>query len=510
MPIRPFNRQQAWLLPPTLGELISEDHPARFVATFVDMLDRSEWLKLGIGLEGEVLGAPAYHPRALLGVWLYGFMTGIRSSRKLEIACRDQVPSLWLTGWQHPDHNTLWRFYRDHRQQMRHLLKYTVATAIESGLVDLAVQSLDGTKVAANAAGDRTYDSDGLKRLLDRADAAISELEAQNERGDDPTLPRLPEELQEAQALRRRVQDAMERLDKNGMEKINLTDNDAQLMKGRNGIMPGYNAQAMVSPLSRETGGENIVLIMAADVGNNASDSGQLAPMLTQAEDLTGKRVPVTLADGGYHTAAALEAGESRGQVLVMGERYHNACTGPYFKDRFDYDQNSDSYICPHGQRLPFRSLRKSKLTGLWSIRVYRASRTACRTCAAFGICTKDKHSGRALWISSSDVLLLKHRQWMRSDEARTLYARRRQLSEPTFGILKEQMNARRFLLRGLANVRAEFNLLAIAFNLRTLRRVLYPTGSRNDRAETGTFNNMARDSEPCKTLDLYHAMASI
>lgn len=84
---------------------------------------------------------------------------------------------------------------------MRHLLKYTVATAIESGLVDLAVQSLDGTKVAANAAGDRTYDSDGLKRLLDRADAAISELEAQNERGDDPTPPRLPEELQEAQAL---------------------------------------------------------------------------------------------------------------------------------------------------------------------------------------------------------------------------------------------------------------------------------------------------------------------
>ena len=67
-------------------------------------------------IDGEVLGAPAYHPRALLSVWLYGFMTGVRSCRKLEAACRDQIPYLWLTGWQHPDHNTLWRFYRGHRQ----------------------------------------------------------------------------------------------------------------------------------------------------------------------------------------------------------------------------------------------------------------------------------------------------------------------------------------------------------------------------------------------------------
>jgi transposase len=86
-------------------------------------------------------------------------MTGIRSSRKLEAACRDQVPYLWLTGWQRPDHNTLWRFYQAHRDAMRKLLKYTVATAIELDLVDLAVQAVDGTKIAANAAGDRTYDA---------------------------------------------------------------------------------------------------------------------------------------------------------------------------------------------------------------------------------------------------------------------------------------------------------------------------------------------------------------
>ena len=152
MPLRPFSRDQAWLLPPSLDDLVPEDHPARFVAAFVDALDRAAWAELAVAMGGDPLGAPAYDPRALLSVWLYGFMTGVRSSRKLEMACRDQVPYLWLTGWQHPDHNTLWRFYQGHRQTMRALFARTVRTAVRVGLVDLAVQAIDGTRVGANAA----------------------------------------------------------------------------------------------------------------------------------------------------------------------------------------------------------------------------------------------------------------------------------------------------------------------------------------------------------------------
>ena len=109
--------------------------PGRFIASIVDSLDDSIWGKMSIVIDGEPLGAPAYHPRALLSVWLYGFMTGTRSSRKLEAACRDQMPYLWLTGWQHPDHNTLWRFYKEHRAKMHHLFKLTVRTAVKVDLV---------------------------------------------------------------------------------------------------------------------------------------------------------------------------------------------------------------------------------------------------------------------------------------------------------------------------------------------------------------------------------------
>ena len=142
MPLREMDREQMWLLPPTLDELLPLDHPARFVAEFVDALDRAAWAKMGVGIEGDPLGAPAYHPRALLSVWLYGFMTNVRSCRKLEAACRDQIPYLWLTGWQHPDHNTLWRFYQGHRQGMRELFKRTVRTAVSLELVDLAMQAV--------------------------------------------------------------------------------------------------------------------------------------------------------------------------------------------------------------------------------------------------------------------------------------------------------------------------------------------------------------------------------
>ena len=137
-------------------------------------------------------------------------MTGVRSSRKLEAACRDQIPYLWLTGWQHPDHNTLWRFYQAHRGAMRTLMKCTVGTAVEMGLVDLAVQAVDGTKIPGNASTDRTYNAMTLQRLLDRTEAAIAELEAQNEGGDDPPPPRLPEQLRRAEGLRGQVRAAME------------------------------------------------------------------------------------------------------------------------------------------------------------------------------------------------------------------------------------------------------------------------------------------------------------
>ncbi len=150
---------------------------------------------------------------------------------------------------------------------------------------------------------------------------------------------------------------------------------------------------------------------------------------------------------------------ETRQQLL--GDSYH--------KDRFTYDEHSDSFRCPQGQRLQF--LRIQRLNGV-PFRLYRASGAVCQACPAFEVYTRAKETGRSLMIGPYDAALRRHRAWMSTNEARDSYKRRRPLIEPVFGSIKEQLAARRFVLRGFANVSAEWALLGTAFNLRTPWRV--------------------------------------
>ena len=254
MPWRDWDREQVWLLPPSLDEVLADDHPARLVAAFVDSLTAAEWAELGVDLAGQALGAPAYHPRALLGIWLYGFMIGLRSSRRLETAGREQLALQWLSGYQQPDHNTLWRFYREHRNQLRGLLRHTVQIAARLGLVDWALQAVDGTKVAGSASSSRTYDAQQLERLLERTERAIADLEAQNEAGDEPAAARLPADLAEAKRLHAEVLAARAALAAGERRHVNLTDPDARLLRAAGGYLTGYNAQAVAVTVRYEAG----------------------------------------------------------------------------------------------------------------------------------------------------------------------------------------------------------------------------------------------------------------
>jgi transposase len=470
MRVRPFVREAGWELPSSLDDLVAADHPVRFVAQYVDGLAATEWQSMGIEWQEGGAGSHGYHPKALLAAWLWGFMTGVRSSRRLETACREQVGMLWLTGGQQPDHNTLWRFYQAHRAGMRSLLTDTVRVAVRLGLVDLAIQAVDGTKVSGNAAKERSYDQKGLDRLLDRTEQAIADLEAQNSTDDTPPPPGLPAELATAHALRERIQQV-----RRGLEpgtRVNLTDDDARLMPSRRGYVAGYNAQGAVSPLDPAVAGRTGMLMTAAEVTAAPDDHAQLLPMLDAAAETTEQLTPLSLADGGYCSAAVLAGCAERQQAVLMpaGERRRGKAAGAYHKDHFIYEAATDCYRCPQGQTLVFAGLRQRD--GRRPMRAYRAGAAVCRACPAFGICTKDRRKGRLIEISEEEPILRAQRALMATAEAKAQYARRKELIEPVFGILKEQQGLRRFLLRGKEQVRAEWCLLAVAFNLRTLARI--------------------------------------
>ncbi len=209
------------------------------------------------------------------------------------------------------------------------------------------------------------------------------------------------------------------------------------------------------------------MLITAVDTVQDAEDHHQLVNMLEQAEDTTGKKADITLADTGYHSGTNLAACEQRKQKVAIPESQEHRVNPPHY-NRFSYDAHTDSYVCPLGQTLKFIETRRvvKKV-----VRVYGGLGAVCRLCAAFGVCTKNRYRGRELLIGPFEAVLRRHRDWMTTQEVKVAYRRRKELSEPSFGIIKEQMGFRRFLLRGLYNVKTEIIMVATAFNMRTLYR---------------------------------------
>lgn len=477
MPVRPWSRTQHWELPLSLDDWVAADHPVRFLAADVDELTEADWATGGVR-PVKATGAPAYDPRLLLAAWLYGFMTGVRSARGLETACRDRLPFQWLTGRQTPDHNTLWRFDAAHRAGMRALLRHTVRTAVAAGLVEWAVLAIDGTKIAGNAAKARSLDEEGLSKLLARTEAAIAELDARHA-GDDPPPPSLPAELAGAEAVRTRVAEARARVAaEDGPARVNLTDPDAALVKSRQGVVAGDNAQAAVVALDPQVAGRPGRLIAAAEVVTDPDDHGRLLPMLAAAAATLGRTAAAAVADGGDHAGANVTGCAVQGHTIARPEAQQQALDHPDHKDAFADDAERDADPCPQGHLLTFRGV--TQRTDRPLMRVDRGLATVCRARPLFGECTTDRRPGRALEVGPSEATQRTHRAWMATADAKTPDRRRQGLIEPVFGGLKERQGARRFLLRGLAAVRAEWSLLATAANLRTLGRVW--RGSAVDR----------------------------
>ena len=200
---------------------------------------------------------------------------------------------------------------------------------------------------------------------------------------------------------------------------------------------------------------------------DEANDSAQLPPMAEQAEEMTGIRVPLNLADAGYFAGKHVAEFHCRDQQVVMPDLVRPT-NHPYHKD-ISYDDENDSYICLHGQRLHPAKLKDNKK----KVRVYRmASGSTCRDCPAFGVCTTNASIGRTLEIGVHVAELRRHRVWLATDQAKRAYQRRLALVEPLFAFLKNQLGAQRSTLRGMDNVKAKWAMLAVAFNLRTLWRV--------------------------------------
>jgi len=453
---------KSWLFPRHLEEWVPAEHPARFLREFVDTLDVAS---VGFHVRTNEDGRPNYAADLLLKVWLYGYVNGLRSLRRLERACREHVGLMWLTGLHAPDHNTLWRFWRDNRAALRKVFKLVVQVAVRAQLVDVVLHAVDGTKVLAQGAKDRVRSREQVEEVLAHVDEAVEEVMAQIEAAAESEHGpgyQLPAGWREQMLRREQLRELVAELETNDRQSIHDLEREARFMKTRReGTALAYNAQTVV-----ESGG----LIVAEAVVSEETDHQQLVPMLDQVKANVGQVAAETVADAGYHTGEQLQQAEARQYGVVIGEQRHTggkAGANPAYESaRFVYDAERDCCLCPQGKELRFQGTTTKGKGGVDPVRVYRCHQF--EQCPVRWQCSRDP-KGRTVSIGRFHAAITRQREKRATPEKRSLLKRRREIVEAPYGVIKEVMGFRRFTVAGLAQVRVQWSLICAAFNLRKL-----------------------------------------
>ena len=439
------NRDTAYLLPPSVDDWLPKDHLARFVVEIVDQLDLSELTRQYRGS-----GSEAYHPSVMLGLFIYGYATGVFSSRRIEAATYESVAFRYIAANEQPDHDSLCTFRKRFLKEIEALFVQVLCIARQMKLLKLGTISLDGTKIHANASRHSALSYGHAQKIEAQLQAEVKELLARAEAADPEPLPEglsIPEELSrreerlaaiqeakaqiEARATQRDAHEKAEfdakmkaRADKTARtgkkpggkppappssgvrptDQINLTDADSRIMpaKGK-GFEQSYNAQAAVDTES--------MLIVATTMAQVATDKQQVEPMLKVIAGLPKElgSVEQLLADNGYFSAANVERCLQANiePLLAAGRDRHH----PHWEDRFT--------------------------------------------------------EPAPLTEPASGVDRMKHR--LKTIQGRKLFGLRKQTVEPVFGIIKSVMGFRQFLLRGLDAVQGEWNLVTMAWNIKRM-----------------------------------------
>ena len=519
-------REQMVLWSQRLEDALPADHPVRLFDELMGSAAFTETFREWEQAYDLTEGQPPYHPRHLAGLYLYGMLNRLRSSRQLEAACYNRLDVIWLLSGQTPDHSTIAALATEHGQPLRRLFRDVLAVGLRAGLIKLEHVATDGTKIEADAGRGSVRSEEKIRSWLSHLDEKIAALEAEwekNERQEGTLLgertpwapcgsatpaKRMAELRRQQTRLREALAELARRVEESAGDKpvkaiASTTDPSSRCMKDKEGRRkPNYNAQLSVDG---STG-----MIVACEANDAAEDTGQLTPMLAQVEGNCGRRPAAASADSGYNTGPELAKLEEQGITGYLPEAKTNSegsvrmdpaavaqaaalqavrsgqalseeqwsalprdGTGRMDKSAFTYDRASDAYRCPAGQVLAVRrSTRDEKKWGVAVRKQYGfAAPPPCAQCPHTTACCSDPARGRTISRDQYEDHRQRMRGRMESEGGRAIYKRRRETVEPRIGQIKHGLGVRRFLRRGLEKVRTEWTLVCTAVNLSVLLR---------------------------------------
>ena len=460
------SREQLGLFPARIEDYVGENDPVRVYDVFVESLKFDE---LGIQVEAERTGAPAYEPRAMIKLLLYGPSYGVKSSRKLERATHHNISFMWLTGGLKPDYRTIARFRRNNRKALQKILGQCARLCVKLGLVEGNILFVDGSKFRANASIKKSWDKEKCEVLLKDLDKRIEKLLRECEQIDEAeegsgSLVAIDEELRDRKKLKERIRGILEDLEEEDRKSVNTTDRESVRVKGRQGGHQGYSSQIVVDDKSG--------LIVNADVVSQSNDNNQLSGQIKQAEAVLGKESQIVCADAGYSDIEEIkEIQKSRRRVIVPSKDQASQKEELFGKNKFAYDEKKDEYICPEGKVLRRQKDRGGQRTGY----IIGDGRD-CRECKNHGMCTTNKR-GRSLSVDREEYIRREQEKEYIKPESRRIYKRRKEKVELPFGHIKRNLGTDHFLLRGREGVKAEMSVFATCFNLSRMMTLLGVTG---------------------------------
>jgi transposase len=467
MAYRYGDRTQMDLFPPCLNDYVPADAPVRAYDAFVEALALDA---LGIVWAPRQVGNSSYDPKAMLKLLVYGYSYGIRSSRKLERECHYNVAFMWLLGGMKPDHKTIAEFRRRNRGALKQVLSQCVRMCVKLDLIAGNVLFLDGSRMRANAAVERSWTPEKARTVLAEIDGRVEKLLSECEAVDAEehqmdSLVRMKAELADQQELRRRVRSILEDLEHSGKASINTTDGDCVRIHSRQGCHAGYTGQIVSDDQNK--------LIVSGDVVGANNDLGQFTTQIQTAQAVLEKPCQSACADAGYadYDDLGRQELEPVDVIIPSQKQAQQAVSGPFDKSRFRYESRDDCYVCPTGHRLRCSGYERKRQ------RRYYTGGLTCVGCPHFGHCTTDRINGRKVTRQDNEEVRQRLEQRYQQPDAQAIYARRKNTVEHTFGHFKRNLGAGHFLLRGLDGVRAEWSLLACGFNLTRLIRILGVTG---------------------------------
>jgi len=459
-----FARDQLLLLPEAVDDYVDADNPVRFIDAFVDGLDLAA---AGFArVEARATGRPGYAPGDLLKLYIYGYLNRVRSSRRLERECRCNVEVMWLLGGLKPDFKTIADFRRDNRAAFRAVFRQFVLLCRRLDLFGRELLAVDGTRIKAVNNKDRNFTRGSLREFIRAADERLNDYLERLDRSDaedgathgGARTKNLAEKIAALREKRGRYEAMLARLERSGEDQISLTDPDSRAMAAHTKVDVGYNVQIAVDAKNK--------LIVEQEVTNQVVDMGLLTQTAEPAREVLGVETIDVVADRGYFKSEDIEACENAGCVpyVAKPQRGSSVREGLFRKDEFRYDAASDAYVCPAGQTLtPIRHGRLRDLT-----KIDYGNPKACRACPLRSRCTNDVRS-----VSRLENEAVLDRMAARLQARPDVLDRRREIVEHPFGSIKQWMYQGAFLMRGLANVRGEFSLTALAYNLRRALNIL-------------------------------------